>query len=992
MAYGPECTFFANTNYAVCQSSNGYLWFGTQNGLVRFDGKRYRNYFSDYANPNSPSDNTIVDITEDKRGNLWMAGYFHGVTRYELKTGRFTKYSKPTDDRNNFYGVNRILCAGDGSTWLCTAGRGLARYDYDRDNFSLYFPEPGKSRDGAVPGDNSITDVCEDPADKNMLWCTTFHGLFSFNRATETFTHYPSPLLDAANQDVLQQAIEAVAPNTLWIGTYGKRLISFNTRTHVFNAPVSKGPAIANDIKKVSDSVLYIAALDEGLFSYNMRTGVFANITPPVNAGREQQNHPGIQRISITASAGVFAGGYYYFYQQHPAFTRLAKNITYTDAGTAGRPDILLGNIIWDAHRNRYWVATYFGSGVYYLLPGAAKAVPVGFTSPVNDPSNSFKQVCIDKQNRVWALKRQHRLFLWNDARNLFEDNEAALPLPGSLKNNITAIRPDHSGNLWLVAGMNFYYWDVTTNTIAQFPVNFDPAYKAIKRTDEQQLICDTAGNAWLLTYSGMFYCNRPAKTVTHIFRTGNHEDSLSATTIIAGTFNTYNNLWFATGSQLQVMDAASFRILANHDVQNGLPSMAVNALNTDNQGRIWTNTPAGLAMFNPKAKFWRNYNRYDGMERDLLDGETVITANQHIAIDQVNGFIFRNIDEIAVTGKPPELKITGMLINDEEVADSLLVRDGGRLYLPYSKNNITIDFAAMDWLYPFKTTYAYKIDEDNFGQHDGDGRLRLTGLSPGKYEVHVKAINNGGEWSNEIVFTIIIRSPFWSTWWFIALCCLVVMGVMYLLYRYRIRQLKQLHEMRNSISSNLHDDIGASLSNIHILNELAKRNTGNAEKVIGYLDKAGEDIQRISESLSDIVWNINPRYDQFENLLIRMKRYAAEMMDGRNISYTINFPPDADMIRLNMDKRRDLYLIFKEAVNNLVKYSGAAEAQVSLSISSRILTLVISDNGCGFDPVKVKEGNGLTNMRQRAAKWKGMLQVDSTAGKGTQIELKLPL
>lgn len=990
MAYGPECVFFANTNYAVCQSSDGYLWFGTQNGLVRFDGKRYRNYFSDYANPNSPSDNTIADITEDKRGNLWMAGYFHGATRYELKTGRFTKYSRPTEDQNSFYGINRILCAGDGSLWFCTSGRGLAQYDYEHNRFLLFFPEPEKNKDGTVRGDNTVTDVCEDGADGNILWCTTFHGLFSFNKKTKQFTAYASLLTDATGQEIIQNTIEADGPNRLWIGTYGRGLIGFNTQTRRFLTPASKGPAIVYDIKKTGEGLLYMACLDEGLYSYDIPGNQFTNITPAVHTDNGQQNRPGIQRVSVTANAGVFAGGNYYFYQHHPAFSRLAKNITYSDGEINGQPDIYLGGMVWDEHRQKYWLSTYYGSGVYQLQPGSAIANALPYVTPVNDPTHSFKQICIDRLNRVWALKVRNRLFLWNDARGRFEDNAASLPR--DVKENITAICTNRQGNLWLVSESGFYYWNVETNQTETFPILFDTAYKEIKRMYEQRLICDTAGNAWLLTYSGIFYCNREAGTVKHIFRTGGHPDSLSAVSITTGAFNRYNNLWLSTGNQLQVMDAGNFSILANHDVQHGLPSMAVNALAADNHGRIWANTPAGLAMFNPKAKFWRIYNRYDGMERDMLDVETMITANGYIAIDQLNGFILKKTDDIAVTGKPPVLKITSLAINDEQVADSLLIQNEARLSLTHTRNNITIEFAAMDWLYPFKTTYTYRIDGQDITQHDGDGRLRLTGLSPGKYTVHVKAINNGGEWSNEIVFSIIIRPPFWKTWWFIALCALALMALMYLLYRYRIRQLKQLHEMRNNISSNLHDDIGASLSNIHILNELAKRNTGNSEKTVEYLDKAGEDIQRISESLSDIVWNINPRYDHFENLLIRMKRYAAEMMDGRNIRYTISFPPDADMIRLNMDKRRDLYLIFKEAVNNLVKYSGATQAQLVMNISSRLLTLTISDNGCGFDKNRIKEGNGLANMHQRSVKWKGTLSVESKAGNGTVIELKFPV
>jgi signal transduction histidine kinase len=201
-----------------------------------------------------------------------------------------------------------------------------------------------------------------------------------------------------------------------------------------------------------------------------------------------------------------------------------------------------------------------------------------------------------------------------------------------------------------------------------------------------------------------------------------------------------------------------------------------------------------------------------------------------------------------------------------------------------------------------------------------------------------------------------------------------------------------RLQEMRNSISRNLHDDLGASLSNINILTELAKRNTTNPVKATEYLNKASEDIQHVSESLSDIVWNINPKYDELTNLLVRMRRYAADMMDGKNIGYEICFPSEELKITIPIDQRRDLYLIFKEALNNLVKYSAATQASVGLQVSNHTLTLTIEDNGKGFSAETAREGNGLRNMHQRAQAWKGSLAIHSQPGKGTNIRLTMPL
>jgi signal transduction histidine kinase len=203
-----------------------------------------------------------------------------------------------------------------------------------------------------------------------------------------------------------------------------------------------------------------------------------------------------------------------------------------------------------------------------------------------------------------------------------------------------------------------------------------------------------------------------------------------------------------------------------------------------------------------------------------------------------------------------------------------------------------------------------------------------------------------------------------------------------------KLEKQTELLEMRNTISRNLHDDIGASLSNINILNELVKRNLNDEEKSKEYLAKSGEDIQRISESLSDIVWNINPRYDDLENLFIRMKRYAGDMLDGKNIKYKFNFPENAANISLSMDNRRDLYLLFKEAVNNLAKYSQASEATIAIEAENKNLRMVITDNGKGFEPGEIETGNGLSNMKQRTKKLNGKLSINSKRGEGTNIEL----
>ena len=209
---------------------------------------------------------------------------------------------------------------------------------------------------------------------------------------------------------------------------------------------------------------------------------------------------------------------------------------------------------------------------------------------------------------------------------------------------------------------------------------------------------------------------------------------------------------------------------------------------------------------------------------------------------------------------------------------------------------------------------------------------------------------------------------------------------------RYQLRKKLQEKEallaIRNTISKDLHDEIGSSLTNVNILNELTKRTLSAPVQAQEYLQQAGESIQQISESLGDIVWNINPQYDDIQNLLVRMRRYAADMLEGATILYQLEFPEEVSHFKLPMDKRRDFYLLYKEAINNLVKYSKATKAQVKLTLTENVLHLCIEDNGIGFDVNTIRKGNGLNNMQHRADLLKSRFHISSQPQQGTSIEL----
>ena len=373
IAYGPESKYLSAQNFTVFQSRGGYLWIGNQNGLIRFDGRHYKNFFADHTNPNSPTDNSVVDITEDKNGDLWFCGFTNGLTKYNERTGRFKKYSKPTKDNFQFYGISAALKDSDGDLWFATAGRGLAQYLYGKDSFALFYPEPDKCRDGSIRGDNYVTGICEDRQDKNLLWITSFKGLYSFDKKLRTFIHYPSPAAITGNGEIIFNSCVADGQGNLWAGTWGRGLLCFNTRTKIF-IPQKKynTPAIVNHVKIINDSILFAACFNEGLYQLNIKTGSYTNSTPAGNNSGSAVKNISIHKISVTPDAGVFIGGNNYIYQYHPSFSRLKKNIVYQGAGS--EEYINLNSCIWDAAAKKYWIATSYGNGLYSLAENETTA------------------------------------------------------------------------------------------------------------------------------------------------------------------------------------------------------------------------------------------------------------------------------------------------------------------------------------------------------------------------------------------------------------------------------------------------------------------------------------------------------------------------------------------------------------------------------------------------------------------------------------------
>jgi signal transduction histidine kinase len=212
-----------------------------------------------------------------------------------------------------------------------------------------------------------------------------------------------------------------------------------------------------------------------------------------------------------------------------------------------------------------------------------------------------------------------------------------------------------------------------------------------------------------------------------------------------------------------------------------------------------------------------------------------------------------------------------------------------------------------------------------------------------------------------------------------------------YSLYNYRLEQLLKVERLRTKISTDLHDDIGSTLSSISILSELVlhKKDKQQADEM---LNEIKDNAISLMEKMDDIVWSINPKNDSLEDLLSRITRFASQLFEAKNIEHTITIQPDIKDLKLSMESRQHLYLMIKESINNIIKHANCTKAAVTATCKDHLLKVVIDDNGKGFKSDKTHSGNGLINLKERAARMGANVQIESAPQKGATVAISIKI
>ena len=422
-----------------------------------------------------------------------------------------------------------------------------------------------------------------------------------------------------------------------------------------------------------------------------------------------------------------------------------------------------------------------------------------------------------------------------------------------------------------------------------------------------------------------------------------------------------------------------------------------------DDNGNLWMSTNKGLSEFNIKKKTFRNFDVNDGLQGNEFDRYAYCkTKDGLLFFGGVNGINFFNPAEIKSL-QPPSVLITDFRLFNKTVSlktpNSPLAKDmlyTNAIKLSYNQNVITFQFAATDYRRAGNVFYRYMMKGfDKTWIYGGTFReATYTNLNPGKYDFIVEASNDNGQWSkNAKTISIQIIPPWWKTWLFYTLIVIITAGIIYSIYQYRLTQILKLQGVRNRIATDLHDEIGSSLSTISIYSKVAQEQLKNDTAESGtLLKKISEDTNEMMDAMNDIVWTINSRNDRFENIINRMREHAVQLFEAKDCFLHFNFDEQLNQLKFDMEKRKDFYLIYKEALNNIAKYAEAKNVWIELIAEKNQISLSIKDDGKGFNINTVrKSANGLINMKNRAENLKGEIEIKSDLEIGTEICLSFP-
>lgn len=976
----------------ILQDSRGYLWIATDEGLTRFDGRRFVNYGTAQGLPS----HTVNDFLEARDGTYWVATdagvcLFNPRGKVGPQPARSTAplckvYRVGQREETNH--VNGLLEDPNGSLWLATSG-GL--FNMHRQGGEVRIDAVEIGFPAGYLGQRHVTKLHLDS--RGVLWAMAISGLY--RRLPEgQWERFGE---EHGVQGNFVQSMGEDIRGRLWVGSRRHGLFLLASNPQAGRRIVEKAYSIqaglpgidVRNIVALSDGRVWLCtvgglvlfnpeASDDAKFtSYQMSHGLTTeeiyNLTED-NDGNLWigTRDSGVMRI---ASSGFVTFG-------------LADGYTpyiHNSMREAGPGELVIYN---GPNQFRRFIQHFDGKKFVKLDYQVAQSY--GFAQQQAFLQDRLGEWWVATDDGLYRYPRHNRIADLARARpkSIYSRRD------GLSDDAIERIFEDRRGDIWIATSLNalclicLNRWERATNKIHQYQLKeSDAPAITINALGE-----DAQGNLWI-AFAG-------TGAIT-LYRSGQFKQYMIADGAPAGPAHAFfldsqKRMWIGTKESglHRVDEVTDNRLrLTTWDVSKGLASNEVWSVTEDQWGRIYAGSGRGVDRLDPATGDIRHFTSDDG----LAKGEVRVSLrdrNDHLWFVTERG-VSRLVPKLDRQRSSWPILITAVRVNGNpellsELGETMI--DG--LSLAPDQNSVQIDFLSVDWSAGGDLRYQYRLGEQDWSSPSDLRTVNFASLRSGVYRFAVRAIGSAGIVSDPpAVVSFTIDRPLWRRRWFIAMLAASVGAAIYGMFRYRLAQALRVERVRTRIAHDLHDDIGADLTRISILSEVARQQLVNgAPPPDALLDSIAEISRQSVAAMNDIVWAVSPKHNRLLDLIRRMRRHAEEVFMTRDIKLDFQTPDSSGELKLDMEMRRDLYLIFKESVNNIARHADCSAVCIEVRSEGTKIILTVSDDGKGFDPAKMSEGHGLLSMRNRARSIGGDLVIESAPGKGARVQLTISL
>lgn len=921
---------------------HGFLWFATAEGVSRFDNHQFTSYGVADGLPSA----TANDIVVSPDGKVWVATDA-GIAVLDLAQRaahpRFRTVTKEV--------TWALLVDPSGVVWAGMR-RGLQRIEGER----------VVDLAGAGP----IMSLAYDARDRS-LWLGTFHGLVHRREsgALETFRVGPIEEDDDRVFDVL-----VARDGTLWIAHVGRRVLAVRSPLAPTSRPLVEDPAVTvletdgfarRRLLEDSTGTIWIGTSEH---LYRWRAGQLARMSAL------QMGVDGAPGPSVEDSAGNL-----WFGTDTHGVVRLARGGFASYDATDGLTSQRVYGFARGAAGELYPIALYeeaVGHAIHRREGDHFVAVKPRAPDGVTLLGWGYGQVVLRARDGRWWWPTQDGLARFPAVERL-EDLATTKPeritaLPGK---DILRIYEDQRGDVWISTGhpTGLARWERDRDRFVTlddgYPRGFAVGYAEDRR-----------GDLWIGFHGELARVHDGVPRIVPSPVRGALEALL---------VDRAGRLWVGSTSEgLARIDDLDHPAAARIYRASEIGSDQVASLVEDLDGRIYVGTSRGIARIDPATSEITRFGPADGLRNDFIAA----------AARDVDGTLWfgskGGLAHLIPSAAPPSAP-QGVFVMRVAIAGvTQPIAAGGEQHpgafeLAHDAGFFDVELASPQFAIGAAVRFQYRID-DTWSAPAAEHVLHFARLAPGDYEIEMRAVDALGAVSPSARISVRVVPPIWRRWWFVSGWVLVIALLAYAGYRRRLAHLLALERVRRRIATDLHDELGSSLSRIAILSEVAARTHADPG---GTLEVIGTSARELVDAASDIVWSTDPRRDDLQSLIVRLRSFAADVFEARGVAWSLTAPELPARIKLEPDRRRHLYLILKEAINNAAKHAGATRVEVSIVADDTHLVATVRDDGRGFDEASLSGGgNGLANMRARAAEAGGTVVIRSN--EGTEVVLRI--